>query len=371
MHVRPNSNPEKELSNSNKHIHKNCKRITDVTLTSYKLSHLLASRMRPYTDGEILKQGILLFTENCCPTSTQKATKLQLSNDTVTRRECISNDLREQLMSESKNFVCYSIALDGTKDIANIEQLAFSFAELSLILPSPKNFFLFALFMVRLGAEIFQQMMTVLKDAELDPAKLVGVATDGAPSMLGLGEGLQGHITRWRQAEELKPVVWHHYYGDVIIFTAVRWLSRSSVIKRFHALLPEIRTFLQEKGEDVPQLNDNQWLQDLAFVDITGHLAHLNLQLQGKDKMSRVVCHFTAFTSKLELWISQLQRGSTLHFPTLAEFSASSFSYTEVLVDLKVEFDHRFKDFKTSIEELHFFFAPFNATRVMHPHNTS
>lgn len=60
------------------------------------------------------------------------------------------------------------------------------------------------------GAEIFQQMMTVLKDAELDPAKLVGVATDGAPSMLGLGEGLQGHITRWRQAEELKPVVWHH-----------------------------------------------------------------------------------------------------------------------------------------------------------------
>ena len=123
----------------------------DVTLTSYKLSHLLASRMRPCTDGEILKQGILLFTENCCPTSTQKATKLQLSNDTVTRRvECISNDLREQLMSESKNFVSYSIALDGTKDIADIEQLAFSFAELSLILPSPKNFILFALFMVRL-----------------------------------------------------------------------------------------------------------------------------------------------------------------------------------------------------------------------------
>ena len=28
-------------------------------------------------------------------------------------------------------------------------------------------------------------------------------------------------------------------------------------------------------------------------------------------------------------------------------------------MDLKVEFDHRFKDLKTSIEELHFFFAPF------------
>ncbi|XP_076343226.1 general transcription factor II-I repeat domain-containing protein 2A-like [Tachypleus tridentatus] len=186
------------------------------------------------------------------------------------------------------------------------------------------------------GAEIFQQMMTVLKDAELDPAKLVGVATDGAPSMLGLGEGLQGHITRWRQAEELKPVVWHHCivhqenlvakslkfkhvtdivfstvnwiranalnhrqfkqflvdinadYGDVIIFTAVRWLSRSSVIKKIPCFTPRNTDFPPGKGEDVPQLNDNQWLQDLAFfVDITGHLAHLNLQLQGKDKM----CH--------------------------------------------------------------------------------
>ena len=132
--------------------------------------------------------------------------------------------------------------------------------------------------------------------------------------MLGLSEGLQGHITRWRQAEELEPLVWHHCivhqenlvakslkfkhvtdivfstvnwiranalnhrqfkqflvdinadYGEVIIFTAVRWLSRSSVLKRFHALLPEIRTFLQEKGKDVPQLNDNQWLQDFAFL---------------------------------------------------------------------------------------------------------
>lgn len=143
----------------------------------------------------------------------------------------------------------------------------------------------------------------------------------------------------------------------------MRWLSRSSVIKRFHALLPEIRTFLQEKGEDVPQLNDNQWLQDLAFfVDITGHLRILTCNFKERIKCvtSCLPLFVTAFTSKLELWISQLQRGSTLHFPTLAEFSASSFSYTEVLVDLKVEFDHRFKDFKTSIEELHFFFAPFS-----------
>lgn len=293
----------------------------DLTLTSYKLSHLLASHMRPYTDGEILKQGILLFTESCCPTSTQKARKLQLSNDTVTRRvECISNDLRQQLTIESNNFVCYSIALDGTKDIADIEQLAFFVRGVKPDFTIKEELLTIrSLHGSTKGAEVFQQMMTVLEDAELDPAKLVGVATDGAPAMLGLGEGLQD-VTRWRQAEELEPLVWHHCivhqenlvakslkfkhvtdivfsivnwiranalnhrqfkqflvdikadYGDVIIFTAVRWLSRSSVLKRFHA-------FLQEKGKDFPQLNDNQWLQDFTFfVEVTWRISTCNFK---------------------------------------------------------------------------------------------
>ena len=94
------------------------------------------------------------------------------------------------------------------------------------------------------GDEVFQQMMTVLKDAELDPAKLVGGATYGAPSMLGLGEGLQGHITRWHQAEELEPLVWHHCivhqenlvakllkfkHVTDIVFSTVNWIHANAL----------------------------------------------------------------------------------------------------------------------------------------------
>ena len=41
-----------------------------------------------------MKQAIIVFAKECCPASIQlKAKKLQLSNDTVTRRmECISNN---------------------------------------------------------------------------------------------------------------------------------------------------------------------------------------------------------------------------------------------------------------------------------------
>ena len=73
-----------------------------------------------------MKQGIVMFAEECCSPSIQlKAKKLQLSNDTVTRHiECISNDQRDQLLHESKSFAYYSFALDTSKDFTDTEQMA-------------------------------------------------------------------------------------------------------------------------------------------------------------------------------------------------------------------------------------------------------
>ena len=74
-----------------------CNESEEITKTSYKVSHLLACNMKPYSDGEIMKQAIVIFAEECCSASIQlKAKKLLLSNDTVTRRiECVSNDQRD------------------------------------------------------------------------------------------------------------------------------------------------------------------------------------------------------------------------------------------------------------------------------------
>ena len=37
---------------------------------------------------------------------------------------CISNDQHDPLLKKSKNFVCYSVALDSSKDFTDTEQLA-------------------------------------------------------------------------------------------------------------------------------------------------------------------------------------------------------------------------------------------------------
>ena len=90
------------------------------------MKYLLACNIKPYSDGKIIKQAIVIFAEECCSASIQlKAKKLQLSKDAVTRLiECISNDQRDQLLQKSKNFVYYSVALDTSKNFTDTEPLA-------------------------------------------------------------------------------------------------------------------------------------------------------------------------------------------------------------------------------------------------------
>ena len=58
-------------------------------------------------------------------------------------------------------------------------------------------------------------------------------------------------------------------YGDLAMFTAVRWFSRATCLKRFYNLIPEIKTFVKGK-KDILQLGNEEWVADLVFmVDIT------------------------------------------------------------------------------------------------------
>ena len=41
-----------------------CSESEEITKTSYKVSHLLACNMKPYSDGEIMKQAIVMFADN-------------------------------------------------------------------------------------------------------------------------------------------------------------------------------------------------------------------------------------------------------------------------------------------------------------------
>jgi hypothetical protein len=96
-------------------------------------------------------------------------------------------------------------------------------------------------------------------------------------------------------------------YGEIIYHTNVRWLGRGSVLKRYFDLLNEIK-FMEKKGRNIEELNDEGWITDLAFlVDVTGRLNNVNKELQGKDKLiTDMYNDIKAFRVKRRLWENQL-----------------------------------------------------------------
>jgi hypothetical protein len=87
-------------------------------------------------------------------------------------------------------------------------------------------------------------------------------------------------VVNWIRARPLEHRLFKHlldeieaHYGDLILHTEVRWLSRGKVLFRFQELLPAIVEFLQDRDDLPPQLKDSRWLLDLAFlIDLTAKL---------------------------------------------------------------------------------------------------
>ncbi|TWW54395.1 Zinc finger BED domain-containing protein 5 [Takifugu flavidus] len=55
-------------------------------------------------------------------------------------------------------------------------------------------------------------------------------------------------------------------YGDLLLHTEIRWLSRGRILLPFLSLLSEIKEFMQSRGEDTALLEDTDWTLDLAFL---------------------------------------------------------------------------------------------------------
>ena len=135
------------------------------------------------------------------------------------------------------------------------------------------------------------------------------------------------------------------------------------MLKRFYDLRDEIATFMDMKGKIIPELSDNNWVRDLAFlVDLTMHFNDLNTKLQGQGQfVHHLYSHVKTFQSKLQLWEKQLRNDNTFHFPTLAGCGKSKCApYADELISMNEEFDHRFQDFKSQESSLHMFQSPFD-----------
>jgi hypothetical protein len=100
------------------------------TSASFKIAHLLAKKMKPFVEGEIIKEAMLLSAETLFDDYKNKIeiitaiNAMQLSARTVTRRiEMMATDIESQLNNDIQKSVFFSLQVDESTDVSDTSQL--------------------------------------------------------------------------------------------------------------------------------------------------------------------------------------------------------------------------------------------------------
>ena len=160
-------------------------------------------------------------------------------------------------------------------------------------------------------------------------------------------------------------------YGDLLLHTDVRWLSRGKCLERFFVLRKEILEFLKinittDSTSLENQMVNKQFLCSLAFLtDISQHLNKLNLQLQGrKQTISLMIGFLDGLRKKLVIFKNLLVEKKLIHFPCCeiikTEFDDEfNFEYCITHLDeLTVEFEKRFEEVELMRPQINLFNNP-------------
>ena len=94
------------------------------TEASLMVAYNLVKRNKPFLDGKFIKQCMVECASVMYPDVKSKFESILLSRRTVVHRiDSISDQLTEQLMIASKDFVCFSLALNESIDGKDTVQL--------------------------------------------------------------------------------------------------------------------------------------------------------------------------------------------------------------------------------------------------------
>ena len=386
---------------------------SDTVRASYIISKILAKHMKPFSDGEIVKECLEAVSGIYFPDKKQILPEICLSRRTITRRvEEMAEDIENSLKIKISELQFISLALDESTDISDTVQLAVFIRGVDIKFNITEEFaYLAPMKGTTTGKDLYQELKEVMKKLNIPMEKISGISTDGARAMSGRIKGLSGlFYNEFKRVTGNDLIVCHcllhqevlcskilkmqnvipriikiinfirstglnhrqfkellfeldSEYEDVLYHTEIRWLSRGKMLKRFYDLKVEIQQFLDMRQISFPEFNDKQWMTDLAFcIDITSHLNALNISLQGKDSLvTELFEKIKSFEKKLQLWRNQLENNNMYYFPTLRnEIPQDSKKYVNIILDIQIEFEARFQDFREHETSFALFASPFD-----------
>ncbi|XP_057203176.1 general transcription factor II-I repeat domain-containing protein 2B-like [Triplophysa rosa] len=391
---------------------------------SYAVSLVLAKAKKSLSECETVKQCAIEMAKAFGDEKMAKNFEsVSLSRRTVTRRiSDIQCQIQEKLKQEIENCKYFSLALDESTDVTDVSQLLIFARTITEKFDVHEELLkLVSLHGTTKGEDIFKSVEIAVNEHG-GFAKLSAVVTDGAPAMQGKKSGFAGllkkngvncpvlHCIIHQEALCAKILDFSHVmnvvtkvtnlirggnralnhrkftafldevsatYGDLLMHTDIRWMSRGKCLERFFALRTEVPVFLEDSIKSdtsayCSNLRDPEFLCDLAFLtDMTAHLNNLNTQLQGRSQaVSDLYGHLTAFKRKLILFHDGFSSDpvNLTHFSACEEMRKDTpecemffAKYKKDIESLQEQFRIRFQDFHAMQHRIDLFADPLNA----------
>lgn len=398
----------------------------NISAASFQLSHTIAQHGKPLSDGDYLKEAFKNCSEILFEDFPNKNDILKRINELPVARNTVKDriiamdkDVTDQLIQDLRNAGMFSICLDESTDVTSAARLAVIARFPSGNIIKEELIKLMTLSEKTRGEDIMNELKKEFIELGINFGNIVSVTTDGAPSMIGKNIGfvkllkqevnhnivefhciihqealcakstfkslesviglvtkvvnfIVAHALNKRQFTKLLNAVDSQFSG-LIMYNNVRWLSRGQVLNRFVELLEEIRSYLNEKGKEYPELTDSNWLNDLHFfADFALHYNNLNTKLQGRGNVApSMFGHIKAFEKKLVIFSRDLEENKLKYFPLLKKhFANSNFNdiaeekknvlnkYSSIIQDAKHSISERFVQFRELDTTLQFIIFP-------------
>ena len=164
---------------------------------SYTVSQILAKKMKPFADGEMIKECLTAVAEIAFPDKKDIISKISLSRFTIGRRiEDLSENIIATLGERIHKFEwCSLAALDESCDISDKSQLAifvrgidsnFNITEeLGSLIPTKGT---------TTGKDLYNELKSMLENLSIPLDKIVDISTDETPAMASMNVGIAGTL---------------------------------------------------------------------------------------------------------------------------------------------------------------------------------
>ena len=186
------------------------------THASYVVAYKIAKRGKPFLEGEFVRDCVLKVAEIVCPDKQRAFQNVGLSWMTITRRvEETNSDINDQLNSDIEKYVSVSLALDESMDVGSTAQLLIFIRGVTEDFQISKKLFTMLSLKDRTrGPDLRDTVTDAIDKSNLQWPQLVGVTTDGAPSMTGKESGL---VTLLRKKQRI--IQNQTWYTTIVLFT--------------------------------------------------------------------------------------------------------------------------------------------------------